>query len=214
MRPQLPPGVTLKDLDLFKDTRQKAMASTPAVPTNTEGVIGNLSSPSQVMAAQGRCPAAIEFGEYEIQTWYSSPFPQEYARLPKLFLCEFCLKYTKSKAVLERHQDKCTWRHPPATEIYRCGEISVFEVDGNVNKIYCQNLCLLAKLFLDHKTLYYDVEPFLFYVLTKNDKKGCHLVGYFSKEKHCQQKYNVSCIMTMPQYQRQGFGRFLIDFSK
>jgi len=49
-------------------------------------------------------------------------------RLPKLFLCEFCLKYTKSKSVLERHQDKCTWRHPPATEIYRCGDISVFEV--------------------------------------------------------------------------------------
>jgi hypothetical protein len=81
--------------------------------------------------------------------------------------------------------------------------LSVYEVDGNTNKIYCQNLCLLVKLFLDHKTLYYDVEPFLFYVLTKNDNKGCHLVGYFSKEKHCAQKYNVSCIMTMPHYQRQ-----------
>ncbi|KAG8235146.1 hypothetical protein J437_LFUL012344 [Ladona fulva] len=162
---------------------------------------------------QPRCPAAIEFGGYEIQTWYSSPYPQEYARLPKLFLCEFCLKYTKSKEVLVRHQSKCRWRHPPGTEIYRQEDLSVFEVDGNVNKIYCQNLCLLAKLFLDHKTLYYDVEPFLFYVLTKNDRKGCHLVGYFSKEKHCQQKYNVSCIMTMPQYQRKGYGRFLIHFS-
>ncbi|EEC15269.1 myst histone acetyltransferase, putative [Ixodes scapularis] len=162
---------------------------------------------------QTRCPAAIEFGQYEIQTWYSSPYPQEYARLPKLFLCEFCLKYMKSRSILSRHMHKCTWVHPPATEIYRKGEVSVFEVDGNVSKIYCQNLCLLAKLFLDHKTLYYDVEPFLFYVLTRNDSKGCHLVGYFSKEKHCQQRYNVSCIMTMPQYQRQGFGRFLIDFS-
>lgn len=215
--PQLPPGVTQKDVELFKDTREKAAASTAAllpVPAETPSLNITLLSPSQAMAAQDRCPAAIEFGKYEIQTWYSSPFPQEYARLPKLFLCEFCLKYTKSKAVLERHQDKCTWRHPPATEIYRCKDLSVFEVDGNVNKIYCQNLCLLAKLFLDHKTLYYDVEPFLFYVLTKNDKKGCHLVGYFSKEKHCVQKYNVSCIMTMPQYQRQGFGRFLIDFSE
>lgn len=212
MRPQLPPGVTERDVTLFKETREKAIAATPAAVCSENGTA--FTSPSQAIMAQGRCPAAIEFGEYEIETWYSSPFPQEYARLPKLFLCEFCLKYTKSKAVLERHQDKCTWRHPPATEIYRCGEISVFEVDGNVNKIYCQNLCLLAKLFLDHKTLYYDVEPFLFYVLTKNDKRGCHLVGYFSKEKHCQQKYNVSCIMTMPQYQRQGFGRFLIDFSK
>lgn len=48
-------------------------------------------------------------------------------------------------------------------------------------QIYCQNLCLLAKLFLDHKTLYYDVEPFLFYVMTEADQYGCHMVGYFSK---------------------------------
>jgi len=59
--------------------------------------------------------------------------------------------------------------------------LGVFQVDGNVSKLFCQNLCLLAKLFLDHKTLYYDVEPFLFYILTQNDDKGCHLVGYFSK---------------------------------
>ncbi len=132
---------------------------------------------------------------------------------PVLYLCEFCLKYMKSQSILKRHRAKCNWFHPPANEIYRKGDISIFEVDGMTSKIYCQNLCLLAKLFLDHKTLYYDVEPFLFYAMTQNDRKGCHLVGYFSKEKSCQQKYNVSCIMTMPQYQRQGFGRFLIDFS-
>lgn len=67
-------------------------------------------------------------------------------------------------------------------------------------------------LFLDQKTLYYDIEPFLFYVLAISDRKGFHLVGYFSKEKNTQQN-NVSCIMTLPNYQRQGFGRFLIDFS-
>ena len=55
----------------------------------------------------------------------------------------------------------------------------MFEVDGKDNKIYCQNLCLLAKLFLDHKTLYYDVDPFLFYVLTEVDQTGAHIVGYF-----------------------------------
>ncbi|XP_069473765.1 histone acetyltransferase KAT6A [Ambystoma mexicanum] len=162
---------------------------------------------------QLRCPSLIEFGKYEIQTWYSSPYPQEYSRLPKLYLCEFCLKYMKSRTILQQHMKKCGWFHPPANEIYRKDNGSVFEVDGNVSTIYCQNLCLLAKLFLDHKTLYYDVEPFLFYVLTQNDVKGCHLVGYFSKEKHCQQKYNVSCIMILPQYQRKGYGRFLIDFS-
>ena len=30
--------------------------------------------------SQGRYPPLIEFGKYEIQTWYSSPYPQEYAR--------------------------------------------------------------------------------------------------------------------------------------
>ena len=87
--------------------------------------------------------------------------------MPKLFLCEFCLKYMKSRPILKRHIAKCAWRHPPGTEIYRKDNLSVYEVDGNTNKIYCQNLCLLVKLFLDHKTLYYDVEPFLFYVLTR-----------------------------------------------
>lgn len=48
-------------------------------------------------------------------------------------------------------------------------------------QIYCQNLCLLAKLFLDHKTLYFDVEPFIFYILTEVNKQGAHIVGYFSK---------------------------------
>lgn len=78
-------------------------------------------------------------------------------------------------------QNKCDVRRPPGDEIYRRGNLSVFEVDGNQSKIYCQNLCLLAKLFLDHKTLYYDVESFFFYVLTINDEEGSHLIGYFSK---------------------------------
>ncbi len=48
-------------------------------------------------------------------------------------------------------------------------------------QVYAQNLCLLAKLFLDHKTLYYDTDPFLFYVMTECDNRGFHIVGYFSK---------------------------------
>jgi len=72
-------------------------------------------------------------------------------------------------------------RRPPGKEIYRENNVSVFEVDGKRNKMYCQNLCLLSKLFLDHKTLYYDVDPFFFYVITETDDKGAHIVGYFSK---------------------------------
>uniref|UniRef100_UPI00358F42E7 histone acetyltransferase KAT7-like isoform X2 n=1 Tax=Myxine glutinosa TaxID=7769 RepID=UPI00358F42E7 len=180
---------------------------------------------------------SIVFGCYELETWYHSPYPEEYARLGRLFVCEFCLKYMKSETILRRHMEKCVWKHPPGDEIYRKSDISVFEVDGKKNKggdrgegrsfsrnfctaghvkdtlIYCQNLCLLAKLFLDHKTLYYDVEPFLFYVMTRADNTGCHIIGYFSKEKNSFLNYNVSCILTMPQFMRKGFGKMLIDFS-
>merc|ERR1712130_131711 len=218
----LPAGVTEKDVQFFTKSQEKAKAflavenagmegeEPPVLPkggtTSTSTPVRNNLTPMPKSAQIQSCspggtnirtPQMIQFGKFDITTWYSSPYPEEYARLPKLYLCEFCLKYMKSPAILRRHLAKCIWRHPPGDEIYRKGKISVFEVDGKKNKMYCQNLCLLAKLFLDHKTLYYDVEPFLFYVLTQNDSEGCHLVGYFSKEKHCLQKYNVSCIMTM-----------------
>lgn len=157
----------------------------------------------------------IRFGAYDIDTWFQTPLPQEYAVVPdgRLWLCEFCLKYMKSRFMALRHRTKCIMHGPPGQEIYRCGRVSVFEVDGSKNKIYCQNLCLLAKLFLDHKTLCYDVEPFLFYIFTETDAHGAHFVGYFSKEKLSPMNYNVSCIMTLPIHQRRGWGYFLIEMS-
>ncbi|KAF9060485.1 acyl-CoA N-acyltransferase [Rhodocollybia butyracea] len=158
---------------------------------------------------------SIRFGAYEIKTWYDAPFPEEYANIPdgRLWICEFCLKYMKSKFGAVRHRMKCKAKHPPGDEIYRDGVVSIFEVDGRKNKIYCQNLCLLSKMYLDHKSLFYDVEPFLFYVMTEVDDVGARFVGYFSKEKRSPKDYNVSCIMTLPVRQRQGWGNLLIDFS-
>lgn len=90
------------------------------------------------------------------------------------------------------------------TDVLSTHAMLLLQVDGKANKVYCQNLCLLSKLFLDHKTLYYDVDPFLFYVLCEVDSEGYHTVGYFSKEKNCQDNYNLACILTLPAYQRKG----------
>ncbi|XP_064541903.1 histone acetyltransferase KAT7 isoform X1 [Drosophila montana] len=159
----------------------------------------------------------ISMGKYKMKVWYQSPYPDDAARLPKMYICEFCLRYQKSETGIKRHAQKCVWRHPPGDEIYRKGKLQVWQVDGKRYKQYCQHLCLLAKFFLDHKTLYYDVEPFLFYIMTLADVDGCHIVGYFSKHiPFLQEKnsfYNVSCILTLPPYQRKGYGRLLIDFS-
>ena len=34
----------------------------------------------------------IVFGKFEIDTWYFSPYPEDYAKLDYLYICEFCLK--------------------------------------------------------------------------------------------------------------------------
>lgn len=155
----------------------------------------------------------IQIGRYEIDTWYFSPYPDEYGKQSKLWICEYCLKYMRLEKTYRYHMSECTSRQPPGKEIYRKGTLSIWEVDGKDHKIYSQNLCLLAKLFLDHKTLYFDVEPFLFYILCEVDKHGAHLVGYFSKEKESPDGNNVACILTLPPYQRQGYGKLLIAFS-
>ncbi|EDV26204.1 uncharacterized protein TRIADDRAFT_23790, partial [Trichoplax adhaerens] len=155
----------------------------------------------------------IQFGSHEIETWHVSPYPEDITELNKIFICEFCLRYMKSATTLQYHMGKCNVYHPPGIEIYRKDNLSVFEVDGNKQKEYCRNLCLLAKLFLDHKTLFHDVEPFLFYVMAHYDTFGYHMIGYFSKEKRSECNYNLSCIMILPQYMKQGYGKMLIDFS-
>lgn len=155
----------------------------------------------------------LQMGKYDVEPWYFSPYPDSFSDVDLVYIDEFCLSYFDNQRAFERHRAKCTITHPPGNEIYRDDYISFFEVDGRRQRTWCRNLCLLSKLFLDHKTLYYDVDPFLFYCMTTRDESGCHLVGYFSKEKDSAEGYNLACIMTLPQYQRRGFGRLLISFS-
>lgn len=177
----------------------------------------NLQSTPQETPNSKNKLKVIHFDDYEIDTWYKSPYPSQYTSNPIMFICPHCLSYYDSSFTLNRHLLKCSFNFQPAgREIYRDEDekISVFEIDGRKNVIFCQNLCLLAKLFLNSKTLYYDVEPFMFYVLYDySNNSSFKFVGYFSKEKLNSTGYNLSCIMTLPIYQRRGFGNFLIDFS-
>lgn len=196
----------------FTEARQKAEEDWKQKVAASEAE-GETKPRTQKLAGPPSKIKCVNFGGYEIETWYAAPYPEEYSRNRVLYICEFCLKYMNSDFVAWRHKLKCPAKHPPGDEIYRDSSISVFEVDGRKNPVYCQNLCLLAKLFLGSKTLYYDVEPFLFYVMTEYDEYGCHFVGYFSKEKRPSSLNNVSCILTLPIHQRKGYGNLLISFS-
>lgn len=157
----------------------------------------------------------VKFGKYSAETWYYSPFPEEYHDIDYIYYCEFCLEFFRTNNELERHIKKCALVHPPGNLIYKDEEqkITVWEVDAVKNMAYCENLAYLSKLFLDHKLLLYPIDPFLFFILCEYDEYGHHVVGYFSKNKYFTNNFNLSCILTLPFYQRKGYGKFLISLS-
>ena len=97
--------------------------------------------------------SSIEMGQYRMETWYFSPLPKELLAscggiIDILYVCEFTLNFFTRKEELLRFQAKerpRNRRHPPGNEIYRKGNLSMFEVDGLQERIYCQNLCYIAK---------------------------------------------------------------------
>lgn len=155
----------------------------------------------------------IRMGRHIVDCWYFSPYPLEVQNTDILNICQFCLSFFKYEEELRWHERRCTARFPPGNEIYRdeTRKLAMWEIDGGISRVYCENVCFLSKLFLDHKTLRHPVNLFLFYVLTEMAPDGYHITGYFSKEKYS--RNNVSCILTLPQYQKKGYGKYLINFS-
>lgn len=45
----------------------------------------------------------IQIGNFEIDAWYFSPFPDDYGKQPKLWICEYCLKYMKYETTFRYH---------------------------------------------------------------------------------------------------------------
>ena len=37
----------------------------------------------------------VQIGRYEIDTWYFSPYPEDFGKQTKLWICQYCLKYMK-----------------------------------------------------------------------------------------------------------------------
>ena len=99
---------------------------------------------------------------------YYSPYPEDFGECDRLYVCPYSLKYFKRRSAYLRQLSAAAQQSPPGLRIYRapapplskaCNQellpqpahLTFYEVDGAQAKVYCQCLCLLAKLFLDHK---------------------------------------------------------------
>ncbi len=47
-----------------------------------------------------------------------------------LYICEYSLQFFKRRSQMLRHMAKCRVKHPPGEEIYRNGNVCMFEVRG------------------------------------------------------------------------------------
>uniref|UniRef100_A0AC34FN15 Histone acetyltransferase n=1 Tax=Panagrolaimus sp. ES5 TaxID=591445 RepID=A0AC34FN15_9BILA len=157
---------------------------------------------------------SIQIGQNVVRCWYFSPYPADVITGRHLYICENCLMYFSSRPFFQMHIGRCQPAPPPGELIYfdKENSFAVYEVIGAEHRFYCESLCLLSKLFLDHKTLYYQVDTFYFYVICEIEENGTHhLVGHFSKENYSMN--NLACILVLPPYQRKGYGKFLIQLS-
>ncbi|KAI0394430.1 acyl-CoA N-acyltransferase [Xylariaceae sp. FL0594] len=125
-------------------------------------------------------------------------------------------------------------------EVVNEGEWSVWEVDGEKEGLFCQNLSLFAKLFLDNKSVFFDVSGFNYFLLVytppspptppasppipppasgttssslEHGPKRPQIVGFFSKEKISWDNNNLACILIFPPWQRKGLGPLLMGIS-
>ncbi len=163
----------------------------------------------------------VQLGQHEIDCWYYSPYPENFGNVDKLYICESSFKYFATAQdfadYIDEYYNGGKAPTPPGRCIYRDRErkLVVHEIDGEKETLYGQNLCLFGKLFIEHKTLSFDPAPFFFYVLFEEDDEdgSLHPVGYFSKEKDSKEKYNLACIVTLPPFQRKGYGKFIISLS-
>ena len=53
-----------------------------------------------------------------------------------LYVCEYSLHFFRRRSQLLRHLQHCHVKHPPGEEIYRNGNVCMFEVDGRKEKMF------------------------------------------------------------------------------
>lgn len=146
--------------------------------------------------------------------------------LDQLYVCENCFKYTDVQQDMQKHRLSCalnTQSPSLGKLVYRDDDSRylIKQIRGFKHSLFCQNLCLFGKLFLEDKSVFYNLDHFDFYVIygedsLQNDYNNLisyKPMGFFSKEVlSWDSDNNLACICIFPPYQRRHLGSLLIEF--
>ncbi|MCJ1461870.1 hypothetical protein MMC07_000469 [Pseudocyphellaria aurata] len=159
----------------------------------------------------------VVLGDVLFKTWYPSFYPEELVGrdLERLYICQRCFKYSKELMPFLAHVKSCT-----SQDLSLPGNLIYAKASHTIYELFTQNLSLFAKLFLDNKSVFFDVASFNYYLLvhTPSITNGHppmrqQIVGFFSKEKMSWDNNNLACILIFPPWQRKGFGKILMGIS-
>ncbi|GAB7348359.1 hypothetical protein MBLNU459_g6800t2 [Dothideomycetes sp. NU459] len=129
----------------------------------------------------------VVLGNLLVKPWYPSFYPEDLVgrKVDRLYVCQWCFRYSKELMPYLAHM------------------------------LFSQNLSLFAKLFLDTKSVFYDVATFRYYLLALRNPVTLQeqVVGFFSKEKMSWDNNNVACILVFPPWQKSGLGQILMGVS-
>lgn len=167
----------------------------------------------------------------------------------RLYVCPCCFRYTPDERDYMQHlqyhrnlreQGLETQPVPEsAFKVYEWDGYAVWEIDGEKEKLYCQNLSLFGKLFLEQKSVFFDTGGFKYYALTHTPSsppepmtaaKGrgrkrsssameedsfydSRVLGFFSKENLSWDSNNLACILIFPPFQHRQLGQLLMAVS-
>ncbi|GIQ91029.1 hypothetical protein KIPB_014080, partial [Kipferlia bialata] len=97
----------------------------------------------------------VFLGKQMLTPWYFSPY-QTPEDQNVVYVCPWCFKYTSDPRNHCDHLDTCQFLVPgqclySGKDSNTGRTVAVYEIDGRIEKVFCQGLCLLTKLFLDHK---------------------------------------------------------------
>lgn len=145
--------------------------------------------------------------------------------LDEIYVCQHCFKYSSNRRLLQEHKLHCKLndKYPRIGRlVYKDDERSclIVHVRGYQERLFCQNLSLFSKLFLDDKSVFYNVDSFDFFIVYGLDDQkrsyfsGKYLpMGYFSKELlSWENNNNLACICVFPPFQGRHLGWLMVEF--
>ncbi|KAL7674411.1 hypothetical protein ACOME3_000690 [Neoechinorhynchus agilis] len=195
-----------EEIDEMQDQSSNAIVQVPESTTNASREFQEQTMVKYI--------DKVNYYIYQITTWYFSPYPFICQKYQLLNICHRCFTYYRQRFCYNDHLQKGC-RGPLGKVIYDHPNFEVRRVAGayQLERFSCESLLLFGKLFLDSKTIFFDIDNYVFYVIYEKSKEGDLVAAGFYSKNFIMTANNLSTIIVFPPFQKKGYGRFLISFS-